>query len=191
MSKRSLIPEKSQLRKSDLTLSKTFQDALDGLIKDAKRTFDNLVLSHGSRISNGCIVANVSYKRVQVGNANIGIHTLSFLLFNDISVQIIQDEQYVIRHKCGNNKCFEPTHLEVGTSSQNLYDDKVRDGTMINGEKHHKASITEEIAKQIIASKLTKGDSQYQTLKQRAERFEVSERLIQHIDAGHSWGHLQ
>ena len=177
-----------------LSLSQT--DAYTKVLRKYKcqqqQNWDRLSSKHGKRQENGCIEAKTEYHNVKMGSFSIRIHKLAYFLFEDnIDLARISEDGLVIRHKCGNAKCFEPSHLEIGTPSQNLYDDKIRDGTMICGVKHGRCTITEEAAKAIIASKMKRGDEGYMTRKARAERFKVTERLVKHIDAGNAWAHLQ
>lgn len=181
-----------QPKRSEVLFSKSFRMTLCNLRQHAQGAFAKLVCSHGSCSSNGCIEANVAYKRISINSITVGIHFLSYFLFNDdIDLKDFQDQELVIRHKCGNNRCFEHTHLEAGTGSQNQYDDKLRDGTLYHGERHHNASISAEIARQIISSRVSKDDKNYMSVRERAKRFNVSEHLIMSIDAGHSWSHLR
>lgn len=98
----------------------------------------------------------------------------------------------VIRHMCFQASCFEPTHLVYGTHSENCYDDKIANGTLRIGSSHYRASITEEVAREIKASKPTtrQGQEGHVTRQQRAQRFGVSEELVRSIDRGHTWAHL-
>lgn len=179
-------------RPASLSLTDKYAEALRKYRSQQAQVWTRISSKHGERQDSGCIEAKTEYHNVRLGTFSIRIHKLAYLLFNhDVDLARINDEGLVIRHKCGNAKCFEPSHLEIGTPSQNLYDDKIRDGTMICGIKHGRCTITEEVAKAILASKKGRGDERYMTRKARAERFKVTERLIQHIDSGHSWAHLQ
>ena len=62
--------------------------------------------------------------------------------------------------------------------------DKVRDGTSSRGDQSKRAKITNEMARNIYASK---GDG---TQKQRAERYGVTVHIVAHIDRGTSWKHV-
>lgn len=52
----------------------------------------------------------------------------------------------VVRHKCRNRHCVNPDHLETGTYVENMAD-KVRDGTLINGDKHYARIHPEKMAR--------------------------------------------
>jgi DNA-binding XRE family transcriptional regulator len=95
-----------------------------------------------------------------------------------------------IRHMCKNKNCFEPSHLELGTISQNQYDDKLRDGTLVRGSKHPNTNLTEEIVRQIKLSNYPKEHKLHKTYAERAKEFNVSKQIIRSIDKGRSWGHI-
>lgn len=111
---------------------------------------------------------------------NLGAHIFSYRVFNDC--QPIPAGKFV-RHKCKYKNCVNPSHLELGTHQQNMQD-KVRDGTSSRGDQSKRAKITNEMARNIYASK---GDG---TQKQRAERYGVTVHIVAHIDRGTSWKHV-
>ena len=104
-------------------------------------------------------------------------HVLSWIIFNNVHEV---PENMVVRHKCKEKRCVAPDHLEIGTREQNAQD-KIRDGTLLCGENHPNATITEETAIQIRESK---GQG---TQKERAERFSVSKVIVSNIDQGRCW----
>jgi len=53
-----------------------------------------------------------------LGRKNIQAHRMAFLLSN----AILPGPQLVVRHKCDNPICCNPSHLEVGTSMDNARD---------------------------------------------------------------------
>ena len=132
------------------------------------------------------------------GNKQIGVkskgyfkYVVSYCIYNNIFVEDLQrlnedGERMDICH--GHNcakKCIEPTHLSLKTKSENNYEDKIRDGTLMRGEKNSNAKITEKIALQI---KHSKGDGR--TQKERARDFGVSRQLIHNIDLNYTWFYL-
>jgi hypothetical protein len=179
-------------RPASLSHTDKYAEVLQKYRSQQTQVWTRLSSKHGTMQEGGCMEAKTIYHNVKMGIFNIRIYKLAYLLFNhDVDLARISEESLVIRHKCGNARCFEPSHLELGTPTQNLYDDKARDGTMICGIKDGRCTITEAVAKAIMASKKGRGVEGYMTRKARAEYFKVSEKLIQHIDSGHSWAHLQ
>lgn len=57
----------------------------------------------------------------------------------------------VVRHKCRNDLCVNPEHLELGTQKQNG-EDTIRDGTSTRGEKHGRCKLTEQQVREILSS---------------------------------------
>ena len=96
----------------------------------------------------------------------------------------------VIRHMCRTPTCVNPEHLEIGTITQNLFQDRIRDGTINRGEKNPVATITEELASKIKLSRSIKGEEGYKTQKERAEQFGVSGSIVSCIDSGISWSYI-
>lgn len=54
---------------------------------------------------------------------------------------------YVL-HKC-RNKCVNPEHLEVGTAKKNNLTDKIRDDSLLVGERNPSVKYTAEIVRDI------------------------------------------
>ena len=120
---------------------------------------------------------------------NILIHILSYCIKMDIRPEEIKKDQ-VIRHKCKNRNCFNPEHLEIGTTRENVYDDKIRDNTLPRGERSSNCKITEKLAREIKLSKYPKDHKNYFTQIERAEKFKVSLAIVANIDDNSSWSHL-
>ena len=83
------------------------------------------------------------YGQQKHDNKNWTTHRLSYFLF----VGEIADES-LVRHRCGNKRCCNPLHLELGNSKDN-YEDSVKHGTNAkwvfdqNGSKNPLALFTE------------------------------------------------
>lgn len=86
-------------------------------------------------------------------------------------------------HECGNGHlgCINPHHLSWKTKAENEAD-KIRHGTLICGEDFFNAKITEDQARQILAS----NESAYVL----AERFGINRRTVQDIWNRKTWKHL-
>ena len=89
-----------------------------------------------------------------------------------------------IRHKCKNKNCFEISHLDLGTALENS-SDKLRDGTILYGEQHPCAKMSDQLAQSILDSK---GEG---TAQERSEKYNVNKHTIKSIDGGISWKHLK
>jgi hypothetical protein len=144
----------------------------------------------------GCLIRTKGidargYGHMSVNNKPMLTHTVSLLLNDKLTTRPIGQDgnKLMVRHKCANTGCCEPSHLEWGTPMENS-DDRNRDGTHIVGEKNPCATITKDVASAIKLSWKPRGDPGYQSQSQRANYFGVSISLVGNIDAGASWNYL-
>jgi hypothetical protein len=86
----------------------------------------------------------------------------------------------VVRHTC-RGKCVNPDHLELGTKRDNE-NDKIRDGTLTNGEQNGCSKLTDDIVKLIRKSDKSQ--------RQLAKEYNVSEGTISMIINNITWKHL-
>lgn len=133
------------------------------------------------------------YGRTNYGQRkSISCHVVSWIIREGVTAapkKDENDERLVIRHMCDVPLCFEPSHLQLGTQKENVAD-AIAAGRIKHGEKHHSATITEDLARQIKQSKRNRDDPEYKTMRERAKRFNVNITLVQGIDEGGSWSHL-
>jgi hypothetical protein len=73
-------------------------------------------------------------------------HRVAFAKANNLSMSEISGK--IIRHKCDNTKCVNPSHLEVGTQYDNMKD-KVNRGRQSKGEENGISKLTEFQASEI------------------------------------------
>lgn len=118
-------------------------------------------------------------------------HRLAFMCYNNGTLPTNDNDNnsLVIRHMCNNKPCIAEPHLKLGTQKENA-NDKKDHGTLLFGEKHSNAKITEELAKKIIESKYPEDHPDYKTQKERAAMFGVAKSTIKGIDSGANWKHL-
>ena len=117
------------------------------------------------------------YGRFHVNYKNYFSHRISWFLAGNVI-----PEGHLIRHKCRNRNCVNPDHIETGTNAENCAD-KVRDGTDMKGEKHHKAKLTSE---QVLEIRARAEENQ----RELAEEYVVSKSTIHYIIARRIWKHL-
>lgn len=84
----------------------------------------------------------------------------------------------IVRHKCDNDLCVNPDHLEIGTHEDNM-NDMVSRGRSAKGERNAKAKLADEQVEQIKCL-LDEGISQAKI----AEKFGVWQTMISHIKLG-------
>jgi hypothetical protein len=84
----------------------------------------------------------------------------------------------IIMHKCDNNLCINPTHLELGTHIRNM-EDMVQRGRSSKGSKCGTSKLNEVSAMEIRLSKLS--------IKELMNIYKVSQRTIYSIKSGEVW----
>jgi hypothetical protein len=137
------------------------------------------------------------YGIVKVQDEGIGrslrVHRVSYSIkeqLHDIPLRNSNGELLDVCHQCKDRSlCFEQAHLILGTRTKNNQD-KIRDGNSGRGEKSLKATITEELAQEIkwsICEESECDEPYYESITDRADRFQVSYSMIYHIDRGFSW----
>lgn len=147
----------------------------------------SIVNKNGCRLWTGCISQTNNYGKTRLRNEHYTVHRLSYLISRKLTQIPEIDEngnKLIVRHLCNVRLCFEPNHIELGTFFQNNKEDKIKDGTFLIGEKHHKSSIREKTAIDIKKSK-----NEY-TIIERMKMFSVSRGIISTIDANKSWRHI-
>lgn len=88
----------------------------------------------------------------------------------------------VVRHKCDNPKCVNPSHLTLGTQADNIRD-KVERGRHLYGELVPHAKLTDECVRKIKSLG-------HLASAQLAELFNISRQSIADIRAGRTWKHI-
>lgn len=101
----------------------------------------------------GCIrftgsIEKSGYGRIMISRVKYGAHRLAYELANGPI-----PDGYVVRHKCDNPSCINPSHLEVGTQADNIKD-KVNRGRQASGCSIGVSKLTEETVRDIRSSDL-------------------------------------
>ena len=160
-------------------------------IKELKsRLYKNTKTCPNSNYINPCLIYD-GKDTISIKRQTYTKYRVSYALNNDIvceDIEKVNDKGEILHichgHNCHKN-CIESTHLSLKTILENMYDDKLRDGTLKSGENHYKSKISEELAVKI---KHSKGDGR--TREQRAKDFNVSLYIVSAIDSNSSWNHL-
>ncbi len=141
----------------------------------------------GRKQASGCIlwagpVNGKGYGQMGYDYENLMAHRVSYELF----VGPIPEGLHVL-HRCDTPGCINPTHLFVGTQSDNVQDmlDKGRGGDR-HGERSGTAKLSEE---QVLAirTRYAQGDI---TQAELASEYSVSRPTITVIITGRNWAHL-
>ena len=119
------------------------------------------------------------YLSTKRGNKRMNLHTA---IYEDTFGKIPPGE--VVRHKCDNPPCCEITHLEVGTTQDNM-DDKVSRNRQTKGTDVNTAKLAEiDVVKiKIALVRKTK-------VKTLSEIFKIDTATICDIKKGRSWRHI-
>jgi HNH endonuclease len=110
----------------------------------------------------------------------IRVSVLSYILTHNRLIP----ENFIVRHICTTKGCFEPSHLEIGTQRQNMFEDRIRDNTLPNGESHHMATLTNAQVLEIFHN------ANNETRQDLADRFHTSASNIKNIQIGYAWSHV-
>jgi hypothetical protein len=136
----------------------------------------------GPKDANGCISwtggTKCGYGCTSFVRRTRGAHDVAWMLKYRQSIP----KGYCIRHLCPvrNLLCVNHEHLAIGTHKDNM-NDKNLSGTMKRGQDVKVAAITNATAILIIKSY---GQG---TVKERANQFHVTERVIRDIDSARCW----
>lgn len=122
------------------------------------------------------------YGRAKIQHHMFGSHRIAYYLGNHSD-----PGRLLVCHKCDNKQCCNPSHLFVGTQSENLYDAS-RKGKLIynRGENHGRAKLTVSIIEQ-IKSLYLQGLSQHKI----AHDLSINQSTVSRIISGKRWGHLR
>lgn len=183
-------PKCNELTHFEKYLPHSKQEIWNRLLKHGKHDIETGCLIWYGPQSNNYGISNIKGKTCYTHRMSYWIHNDEYETIDDIPKRI-NGERMVIRHnKCFQNLCFEPSHLKLGTDHENQYEDRIADNTLCRGEKNGQSTITEETAMAIKLSKYPIGHKNYKTVKIRANEFDVSIGMVNHIDSGTTWSHL-
>lgn len=84
-------------------------------------------------------------------------------------------------HSCGNASCVNPRHLRWGSQTENIADAR-QHGTLVCGERHSAAKLSERDVLEIRASRCTANEL--------AERYSISLNYVKAVQNGRKWKHL-
>lgn len=113
----------------------------------------------------------------KVGNRIAQAHRIAWVLsYGSIGADV------VVRHKCDNPPCCNPSHMEVGTLVDNVRDRDAR-GRTARGEKSGSAKLTAAQVLQIRKST--------ESHRVTAHKFGITHTTVRSIRTRHTWAHLE
>ena len=129
----------------------------------------------GALLSNG-------YGHFAVNEKMIKAHRFSFELHNGPIA-----EGMCCLHSCDNRRCCNPSHLFIGTHTENMRDmiKKNRDNKS-KGSSHYKSKLDEDCVL-IIKKRIAYGEKNIDLAKE----YGVCHQTISLIKNGHTWAHVQ
>jgi hypothetical protein len=151
---------------------------------------DNMTVARfwmkAKRVPSGCWEWQGHRTRMGYGQAWSGrraefAHRFAWMIVNGA---IPSEGRTDICHKCDNPACVNPSHLFLGTTSDNVQD-MLRKGRGVVGEHARGAKLTEAGAREIIRLA-----HEGWTFKEIAQKFGVSEIQVGRIAHGTSWRRL-
>lgn len=164
---------------------------------DLKKSWE-LLLSKTTVVDDCLVLKKVGpsgYGTTTLGGVAMGSHRASFII-NKNNGEPLPDRdesgnKLVIRHMCHHQRgCINPNHIELGTQSQNAYEDRIDAGTLPRGETSTASKISEDLAQEIKNSLRETNDSEYRTKAVRAEIFGTTRSIVEAIDTNEAWSHL-
>lgn len=119
------------------------------------------------------------YGAITYNGKQLKVHRASYLeYFGDIP------QGFLVCHKCDNPKCFNPEHLFLGTSQDNM-DDMVKKGRSAYGENAGRTKLTTDQVKYILNYDFKFGDK-----TRLAKEFGITLTSIRYILQGKNWKYL-
>lgn len=120
---------------------------------------------------------NKGYIIVRINNKKRSLHRLSYEYYKEKIPKGL-----CVRHTCDNPKCFNPTHLILGTHLDNMRDMAERNRSA-RGERNTQAVLKEKQVKEIYLNKLDNN-------KVLAKKYGVTHSNISCIRLGKTWKHI-
>lgn len=120
------------------------------------------------------------YGRIKIGNRSVGAHRVSYELANGP----IPDGMTVL-HRCDNPPCTNPSHLFLGTNSDNNRD-RHQKGRSVRGERAGRAVLTEAIVRRMRQAYAAGGE----THASIAAKFSANLSTTSGVLLRRSWKHV-
>jgi hypothetical protein len=147
----------------------------------ARKTEAERFLSHVEKTKEGCWLWTAYRMRSGYGFFRTPLrhelaHRSSYRLFKGPLISGLD-----VMHSCDNPGCVNPSHLRLGTRTENMRDAKAKGRTSF-GASHGRSKLVESDISAILGSPLKQ--------RETAEHFGISQGHISAIRAGKRWSYL-
>lgn len=110
------------------------------------------------------------------------LHRIAYCKHNGIELESIKG--LTVLHACDNPRCINPSHLSLGTQSDNIRDMYAKGrGVDKRGVKHHNSKINPEV---VLAVRAASGPQRLIAVEHG-----ISQANVSMIRAGKAWAHIQ
>ena len=156
------------------------------------------MLTHTIKNDEGCLLwtaykTDEGYGMTTIrGDEKIFAHRASYIIKAGIDSipEYIDGHRIHVRHSCRYRHCINPQHLLLGTASENMFDDMLRDGKLHSAKTLDGVLVSEELASKVKLSKRARDNIGYETVEKRARLYNVTPSFVSLVDTGKSWSHL-
>lgn len=146
------------------------------------------VMGRGKLSVDGCLewqgaLQKQGYGSVKFSRKHWLVHRLSYAYTHGGIPKGLQ-----VQHLCNNTKCFNPSHLTVGTHTENIRYAVLTNNfaeTCVRGEDNHKAKLSYNDVRDIRRLR-----DQGATLVGIAEKFEVAHSTVGRACSRKTWAHV-
>jgi hypothetical protein len=134
----------------------------------------------------GCLNGD-GYGNYRLKNRLMFSHRYSYIIHHPLTIDLLEHREIYVLHKCDNPKCVNPSHLFLGSQSDNMRDMTAKGrGIQMNGERHHKTTLTEAQVQEIRGRWLSGGITQLKL----ANEYRVSKATLNKIILRKTWKHI-
>lgn len=133
----------------------------------------------------GLLNRGCGYGRHCYEGKDMKAHRLSYMIHHPLTIDLQEHPKLQVCHKCDNPKCVNPSHLWLGTHTDNMRDKQTK-GRQSIGEKHGSVKLTEQQVRD-IREKYEKGNTTHRKL---ADEYGVSKSTISDIINRKNWAHI-